>query len=416
MPTSPAPSSPDASPASAPGAAPSGLASLQVRPGHPEFLDLPWGEPLACWREVCERLVEVPRGISRHEVLFVQYPQGLYALKELPAHLGEREYDALRWLEDRGLPAVTPAGHARVKTTEGDTSVLITRFLESSLPYRTLFQTPGLERYRERLLDAVAGLLVRLHLAGFMWGDFSLSNSLFKRDAGELQAYLVDAETSEMHPGLSDGQRRLDLQILEDNVAGELADLQAVVELPPALDVFQTGGQIRQRYERLWHEVTREEVLVPSEHWRIHERIRSLNTLGFSVSEVELVATGDSSKLRMRTIVTDRDYHRHLLHTLTGVVAEERQAAQMVNEIRELRATLSRSKDRNVTLPVAAFQWLTERYEPTVRHLAPLAGKLAEPTELYCQVLEHKWFLSEGAGRDVGLVYTLEDFLKRFQA
>jgi Domain of unknown function (DUF4032)/Lipopolysaccharide kinase (Kdo/WaaP) family len=396
------------------GAAP-GLAALQVLPGHPDFLDLPWDAPLAGWRERCERIVEVPRGLSRHEVLFVEYAQGLYAVKELPAHLGEREYDALRWLEERGLPTVVAAGHARVGTPAGPGSVLITRFLDASLPFRTLFQTPGLERYRERLLDSVAGLLVRLHLAGFMWGDFSLSNCLFKRDAGELQAYLVDAETSEMHPALSTGQRHLDLQIMEENVAGELADLSVVVELPPALDVFQTGAQIRRRYEGLWTEITREEVLSPSQHWRIQERIRALNALGFSVSEVELIATGDGSTLRMRTIVTDRDYHRHTLHTLTGVVAEERQAAQMMNEIRELRATVARAKGKQLPLGVAAYQWLTERYEPTVRRLAPFAGKLADAPELYCQVLEHKWFLSERAGRDVGLVSTLEDFLRKLQ-
>jgi hypothetical protein len=399
----------------APPATAPGLAALQVRPGHPDFLDLPWDAPLAGWRERSDRIVEAPRGISRHEVLFVQYPQGLYAVKELPAHLGEREYDALRWLEERGLPSVVAAGHARVSTPAGPGSVLITRFLEASLPYRMLFQTPGLERYRERLLDSVAGLMVQLHLAGFMWGDFSLSNCLFKRDAGALQAYLVDAETSEMHPALSPGQRRLDLHILEENVAGELADLGAVVELPPALDVLQTGAQIRTRYERLWSEVVREEVLSPSEHWRIQERIRALNALGFSVSEVELIATGDTSKLRMRTIVTDRDYHRHTLHTLTGVVAEERQAAQMLNEIRELRATTARARGREVPLGVAAYQWLTERYEPTARRLAPLAGKLGEVAELYCEVLEHKWFLSEQAGRDVGLQHALEDFLGKYQ-
>jgi hypothetical protein len=360
--------------------------------------------------------VDVPRGIARHEVLFVVFPQGLYAVKELPAHLGEREYDALRWLEERDLPTVVAAGHARVSTPSGPGSVLITRFLDASLPYRTLFQTPGLERYRERLLDAVAGLLVRLHLAGFMWGDFSLSNCLFKRDAGELQAYLVDAETSEMHPQLSTGQRRMDLHIMEENVGGEIADLSAVVELPPALDVLRTGAQIRERYERLWSEITREEVLTPAGHWRIQERIRALNALGFSVSEVELVATADGSTLRMRTIVTDRDYHRHTLHTLTGVVAEERQAAQLLNEIRELRATLSRARGKKLTLGVAAYQWLTERYEPTVRRLGPLVGQLGGAPEAYCQVLEHKWFLSEKAGRDVGLGHALEDFLRKFPA
>ncbi len=391
-----------------------GLAALQVRPGHPDFLDLPWDQRLIDWRGVCKRIVDVPRGISRHEVVFAQYDRAVYALKELPVRLGEREYEALRWLEERDLPAVTPAGYSRVNTADGEASVLITRFLDNSLPYRTLFQNPGLERYRERLLDSIAGLLVRLHLAGFHWGDFSLSNTLFRRDAGELQAYLVDAETSEMHEELSEGQRNLDLEILETNVAGELEDLSMIAELPPSLEVFETGAQIRQRYERLWSEINREEVLSPAEHWRIHERIRALNALGFSVGEVELVAMGDGSKLRMRTIVTDRDYHRHTLHNLTGVIAEERQASLMVNDIQEVRATIVRERNFSVPLSVAAYTWLSERYDPTVQQLAPLVGKRGEAPELYCQVLEHKWFLSESAGGDVGFAKAIEDFLQRF--
>jgi hypothetical protein len=391
-----------------------GLLALQLRPGHPDFLDLPWDQPLARWREHCDRIVDVPRGLSRHEVLFVEYAQGLYAVKELPVDTGEREYDALRWLESRDLPAVVPAGHARVLTSEGEASVLITRYLEASLPFRTLFQKPGLERYRERLLDAVASLLVRLHLNGFMWGDVSLSNTLFKRDAGAIQAYLVDAETAVTHEHLSDGQRAHDLEVMEENLAGELADLYAELSLPRGTDLYSTGTEVRHRYERLWGEISREEILSPDEHWRIHDRIRALNALGFSVSEVELVATGDGSTLRMRTVVTDRDYHRHQLHSLTGLVADDHQAAQLLNDLHELRATLSRSRRRDVPLAVAAYQWLTERYEPTIRRLAPLAGERGDPAELFCQVLEHKWFLSEQAGRDVGLVYSLEDFCRRF--
>lgn len=293
-----------------------GLSALQVRPGHPDFLDLPWTQPLLNWTTCCPRLVQVPRGISRHQVLFAQYERAIYAIKELPVELGGREYASLRWLEDLGLPSVIAAGHARVNTEEGEASILITRYLDDSLPYRTLFQNPGFERYRARLLDSIAGLLVRLHLAGFFWGDFSLSNTLFRRDAGQLQAYLVDAETSETHETLSDGQREHDLIILEENVAGELADVAAVAELPSMFDLYETGSEIRKRYEGLWDEITREETLTPAENWRIHDRIRSLNALGFSVGEVELEATGDGSRLRMRTIVTDRDYYRHQLHNL----------------------------------------------------------------------------------------------------
>lgn len=391
-----------------------GVLSLQVRPGHPDFLDLPWDRPLERWGDACDRIVEVQRGISRHPVLFVQYGGVLYAVKELPPRVGEREYGALRWLEDQELPAVVAAGHARVRTAGGAGSVLITRFLESSLPYRALFGH-GAPAFRGRLLDAIAGLLVRLHLAGFFWGDCSLSNTLFRRDAGELQAYLVDAETSEWHPSLSDGQRRHDLEILEENVTGDLADVAAMHGQPSPPDLHETALEIRDRYERLWGEITREETLSPSESWRIHERIRTLNALGFTVGEVRLEATGDGSRLRMRTIVTDRDYHRNLLHALTGLVTEDRQAKLMVNEIQELRATLQRSENRSVPLSVAAYRWATDRYQPTARRLAPLVGRRGEPAELYCQLLEHKWYLSERARRDVGLQVALDDYLRRFQ-
>ena len=158
-----------------------GLLSLQVRPGHPEFLDLPWHLPLAEWAGACARVVQLPRGLSRHEVLFVSYGAAVYALKELPAAVAEHEYDVLTLLEERRLPAVIPVGRAHVRRNGGeDGGVLVTRFLDGALPYRTLFQNPGLRRYRERLLDAMAGLLVRLHLAGFYWGDCSLSNALFR--------------------------------------------------------------------------------------------------------------------------------------------------------------------------------------------------------------------------------------------
>lgn len=392
-----------------------GIIAIQVRPGDPDFLDLPWNLPLVRWPGPCSRIVEVQRGVSRHEVLFVQYQRAVYAVKELPPELGEREYGALRWLEDHGLPAVVAAGHARVRTDEGEASILLTRFLDGSLPYRTLFEQAGLETYRKRLIDAMAGLLVRLHVGGFYWGDCSLSNTLFRRDAGELQAYLVDAETSEMHERLSDGQRRHDMDILEENVTGDIADVAAMLGVTLPEELERTGADVRSRYECLWSEITREENLAASENWKIHERIRALNDLGFTVGEVELQATGDGSRLRMRTIVTDRDYHRHLLHAHTGLVAEDRQAALMVGEIQELRATLERAENRSVPLSIAAYRWLTERYQVAAGRLAPLVGPGGDAAEVYCQMLEHKWYLSERAKRDVGHERAIEDLVKRLR-
>jgi hypothetical protein len=391
----------------------SGLLGLELRPGHPDFLDLPWHLPVGRWREVCGRCVEVERGVSRHEVAFVQYRDAVYVAKELPPQVGEREYAALRWLEDHDLPAVVAAGHART-ASDGGASVLLTRFLDGSIPFRSLFAHGGLEQDRTHLLDAIAGLLVRLHLAGFYWGDCSLSNTLFRRDAGELQAYLVDAETAETHPALSDGQRRHDLSIVEENVAGDLLDVAAMLGEAASEDVWAAGREIGVRYERLWWEITREETITPGESWRINDRIRRLNALGFTVGEVKLEATGDGARLRMRTIVTDQSWHKNQLHALTGLLAEEHQAALLLNDVQELRATLAREQDRSVPLAVAAFRWLRERWEPTLGKLAPLMRPRGDGVQLYCNVLEHKWYMSEAARHDVGLEAAVADYLARF--
>jgi tRNA A-37 threonylcarbamoyl transferase component Bud32 len=394
----------------------SGLLALNLRQSQPDFLDLPFGTPLAKWPGLTERLVEVQRGLSRHEVLFVNYGTGIYALKELPISTTEREYEMLLALEERGMPSVIPIGYARVRTADGEEQgVLITRYLEASLPYRTLFQQPGLARYRERLLDAMAGLLVRLHLAGFYWGDCSLSNTLFRRDAGELTAYLVDAETTERHDDLGDGARRQDLMILEENITGDLADLAAIAELPGVLDVYETGDHIRRRYDSLWLEINRTETIPVGERWRIQERVRKLNALGFTVGEIELEPSAEGDRLRMRTIVTDRDYHRHQFHNLTGLIAGEKQAELMLNEIRELRATLIQRVDRSMPLSIAVVHWLRERWEPAMSMLAPLLANGGDGAELYCQVLEHKWFLSERAQLDVGFEAAAKDYVAMFR-
>ncbi len=390
------------------------LFALSLRPGHPDFLDLPWDRPLLEWSNYSSRIEEVPHAQSRHPVVFVNYDGILYALKELPAEVAEKEYNLLRRMEDLRLPVVTPIGYTRTQTSAGEASVLITRYLDHSLPYGVLFTRSGLTHYRAHLLDAMASLLVQLHLAGVYWGDCSLSNTLFRRNAGALQAYLVDAETSEVHPHLSTRLREHDLDIMDENVYGALVDLAAINGLPANYPVTETGPYIRERYQNLWHEITREEILAPGERYRIQERIRALNALGFSVDEVELKATQRGEQLRMRAFVTDRNFHRDLLHNLTGLEAEELQARQMVNEIQELKATHSQTQNRSTPLSVAAHHWLTQVYLPALGRLQGVMDEETDPAELYCQVLEHKWYLSEQAHRDVGHQAAVEDYLRRF--
>jgi hypothetical protein len=292
-------------------------------------------------------------------------------------------------------------------------AVLVTRFLDYSSSFRALFAHPRGGRLTDRLLDAQVELLVRLHLAGFMWGDCSLSNTLFRFDAGAIAAYLVDAETAEVHPQLSPGQRRFDLDIAFERVAGELLDLQAGGLLAEEVDPLRVAGELVARYGALWRELTVEELLRPEEQrWRIAERIRRLNDLGFDVDEVELVESGDGgSRLRLRTRVAEPGHHRRLLFARTGLDVQENQARRLLADIAGFRGWLEQVRGRRVPESVAAIRWLAEVYEPVVESIpGHLRGRLDE-AEIFHEILEHRWFLSESAGRDVGTTAAAADYI-----
>jgi uncharacterized protein DUF4032/lipopolysaccharide kinase (Kdo/WaaP) family protein len=374
---------------------------LVAKTGHPDFLDLPWELPLEEWES--ERLVEVVRGIGRHVVRFVDYDGSLYALKELPERLARREYRLLRELAHQSIPVVEAVGVVASRAIEGEQAVLITRYLDFSLPYRTLFTGRGVPDLRNRLLDSLADLLVRLHLGGFFWGDCSLSNALFRRDAGALTAYVVDAETGELHPELSEGQRRQDLDIAQENVAGELMDLEASVGIPPGLDPVDTAAEICSRYESLWSELTHEEVFGPNERYRVEERLRRLNELGFDVEEVELLGDERELRLRLTPQVVEPGHHQRRLLTLTGLDVQENQARRLLNDLYSFRAYLEREEGRQLPESVVAYRWLSEVFEAALASVpAELRPKLA-PAEIFHEILEHRWYLSEAAGKDVGL-------------
>jgi hypothetical protein len=386
---------------------------LIARTGHPDFLDLPWEEPLAKWKS--ERLVEVVRGIHRHVVRFVEYEgapgPALYALKELPAPIARREYSLLRSLAAAEMPVVEAVGVVTDRG-EGLDAVLITRHLDYSLPFRTLFARGSVPDLRRRLLDAGAELLVRLHLGGFFWGDCSLSNTLFRRDAGALAAYLVDAETGELHPSLSDGQRQHDLLIAEENVAGELADVEAQLDREGELAPEETAAELVARYESLWNELMREETFGDDSRYRIDERLHRLNELGFDVEELELLAGEDGGyRLRLNPRVVEPGHHRRRLHALTGLMAQENQARRLLNDLARYRAELDRAGGRPVPETVAVHRWLSEVFEPAVAAIpSELWGK-RDAAEVFHEALEHRWFLSQKAGEDVGLMPAVKAYV-----
>jgi hypothetical protein len=359
------------------------------------------------------RFRELPVGPSRHLVRFIVSGRRTYALKEEPLDVATTEFSVLRHLQAKGLPAVYPVGLAAAP--ERDTAILVTEYLEFSIQYRRLLiRFPlGPGPYRDRLLDAMAWLLVDLHRAGVFWGDCSLANTLFRRDGDKIQAFLVDAETSEIHPSLSDGQREYDLDILVENVAFGLADVGAMQGREGAEeDAVEAAETVRSRYAAVWDELHLEPELSADDRHAVRQRIRRLNELGFAVDEITLEPTGDGpGAVRLKVAVANRRFHARELERLTGLVALEGQAQLLLNDLHEYQAWIEHNEHRTIGDQEAADRWLSDVLEPSLHQLAPAIGPERDPLQAYCDVLEQKWIQSELVGKDVGLSAAMDAYL-----
>ena len=383
--------------------------ALRLRRAGP-LLDLPWELPLESW-PASLRFRALPVGPSRHLVRFLVVEDDLFALKEEPIGVAEREYDVLTHLERVGLPAVAPIGLAEQPST--GSAILVTEFLAHSLQFRRLLSRfplgPG--PYRDRLLDAMAWLLVDLHRGGVFWGDCSLANTLFRRDGDRIQAFLVDAETSEVHPSLSDGQRAYDLEILVENLGYGLADVAMLQDRPEDLDgAVEAAENVRDRYLAIWRELHLEPRLPAGDRHAIRGQLRRLNDLGFAVDEIEVVPADGGDAVQLRVTTTNRAFHAHELERLTGIQALEGQARLLLNDMREHVAWLRLRSGRATGEEIGARRWRRHVLDPSLRLLRPAVGD-RDLIQAYSDVLEHKWLLSERAGRDVGLKAAIEAYL-----
>ena len=366
----------------------------------PALLDLPWDTPLQEWPDSI--LAALPRGISRHIVRFVNLSGRILAVKEIGPSVAHHEYDILRDLARLNAPSVIPTAVVtgrKSPTGEELNAALVTEHLTFSLPYRALFSLRMRPDTAARLIDALALLLVRLHLLGFYWGDVSLSNTLFRRDAGAFSAYLVDAETGELHPRLTDGQREYDVDLARTNIIGELMDLQAGGYFPDDADPIEIGDRICGQYNLLWNELTGEETISRGQRrYKVSERIGRLNDLGFDVAELRMTSDASGEHLSIQPKVVDAGHHHRKLMHLTGMDVGENQARRLLADIDSWRATTGRT-----TMPIelAAHEWLTDEFTPVVTAVPPALAAKLEPAQIYHEFLEHRWYLAQQAGHDL---------------
>jgi len=374
---------------------------------------LPWDIPLEQWPE--DPSLGAQRGISRHVVRLVRASESpdseIYAVKETVAEFAHREYEALRELSARGAPSVAQVAVVDGRSTHDGEELpcaIVTRFLPYSLPYRVILSGAVTPHEIVNMANALAYLLVRLHLLGFWWGDCSLSNALFRRDAEGFAAYLVDAETGEFQKRLSDGQREHDLDIARFNVAAELEDLRLSGVLVTGIDPVRASDSVINRYRRIWKTLSEPQILPSGDRHAVERAMRSLQDLGFAVEEVELEVQGDSGKLRFTPKLVAPSYHSARLKELMGLDVEELQAKRILASFDRFRAReISRTPDKSE----AAGRWIDEVYKKVI-DLVPeeLRGRI-EDAQLFHEVLEHRWYLGERVGHDVGLEASTIDYI-----
>ena len=380
---------------------------------------LPWQKSLELWPE--DPLLAEKRGISRHIVRLVQSTDDpdseVYAVKETVSEFANREYKILRQLKQLDAPSVQSIAVIEGRTDgEGEElpCALVTRFLPYSLPYRVLLSGKDVTAEDVTLMaNALALLLVQMHLLGFWWGDCSLSNTLFRRDAEGYAAYLVDAETGEFQIALSDGQREHDLEIAHFNVAAELEDLALSGVLYPGMDPIRASNALIKRYHRLWSALKQRQVLDPNDRHAVERAMRQLHDLGFAVEEVSVqIDESDqkSGKLYFQPKLVAAGYHKNRLRELMGLDTEELQAKRLLASFDRYRG---REKSPKPPLHDSARRWLEEVFNPTVA-LIPmeLTGRI-EVAQFFHETLEHRWYLSEKAGHDVGLEFAARSYVEQ---
>ena len=373
---------------------------------------LPWHINLEEWPE--DPALTEKRGISRHVVRLVRASNDpdaeVYAVKETVSEFANREYKILRELSHLNAPCVEQVAvvEGRVDANgEELPCAIVTRFLPYSLPYRVLLSGAVTAQEITTMASALALLLVRLHLLGFWWGDCSLSNTLFRRDAEGFAAYLVDAETGEFQKTLSDGQREHDLDIVHFNVAAELEDLALSGVLYPGMEPVRASDAVIRRYRRIWAALKERQLLDPKDRHAVERAMRQLHDLGFAVEEVAITIDGDTQMISFQPKLVAAGYHSQRLRDLTGLETEELQAKRLLASFDRYNA---RENKLGLSTGEMAKKWIAEVFEPVISRVPDDMRGRVERAQMFHEILENRWYLSEKAGYDVGLEEATDNY------
>jgi hypothetical protein len=370
----------------------------------PIFLEdlrtLPWHVPIAEWHLHGVRILEIKRGLARHEVIFVKTPRFSFGIKQIGEEVSRREVSNYEMLLLNGIHTLVPVGtvtreEALIESAtaigrhyeRNITAHTVTLLVEKVVPDSQLFQRKFSFDSRKAIWDAVAELFVELHSNGIYWGDASLSNTLVKFEKVDipfvgrktvLKAYLADAETVEIHPRLSDAQREAEIEFFFESMDWMNENLRLSGAERDALATEQDKQYFRARYE----------VLYGAEE----KKKDFFRRTGFNMDEVLGRVTRPEY---VDLFLSHLDEHKWYMNERAG-------------------------DGRTVSIQEATQDWFETIYTPLCRMLRAegileyFPGKTA--AELYIEIMTNKYYLSRRAGADVGMLQAMTDYAERFGA
>ena len=106
---------------------------------------------------------------------------------------------------------------------------------------------------------------------------------------------------------------------------------------------------------------------------------------------------------------------------MTGLETTENQARRLLGDIRAFGTELQQQRAaesartgvplRALPENVVAVRWLDQRFEPLIAQIPPALHSKLEAAEIFHQLLEHRWFLSETANVDISLEEALNSYI-----
>ena len=380
------------------------------------LMKLPWHIPLEEWPDQGVIPLTIRRGESRHPVIFVELEGTRYAIKETTPHMAEREVKNLREIEHRGIPVLSavgsitvtmppllleergPGGHPQY--TSGDRGYTVTRLTPRVIPHSLLFRLPFAKRTKQRLLGAVAVLLVELHEHGVYWDDPSLANVLIRIDGRHIMAIMADAETADIFTEpVSEGLREQDIALFGESLIWQAEDLRQARNLPEEETVVDDKDF--RYFVRRYHWLHREHIQLStspsfSTLYQVNRFVESLNQWGYSL-------LGTTGHLLQKVVTVSPGWYSHRIHELLGIHVPRIYARRFYNMILGHQAIMSKHEGHDVTLEEAAQHWYTNYHLPTILLLRKHLTSKQDPMQAYFSIMHHKWQLSRKAGYEIPL-------------